>query len=173
MLDLKRPLCTVLLAAGLLLTVASSAAFAGFGFQRVENTIVNQDGSADVQAGSHPFAIETTFKLNERVQPNGVSIPDGDLKDLEVKLPPGLAGNATATPKCSIEQFHTPDPHLAGGLSGASCPEDTQIGIARVELNTAGAATPRDRSTSACTTWWRPPACRPRSASIRWVSPSC
>ena len=126
----------------LLLVAASGTAFAGFGFQRVENTIVNQDGSADVQAGSHPFAIETTFKLNERVQPDGVSIPDGDLKDLEVKLPPGLAGNATATPKCSVEQFHTPNTHLAAGLSGASCPEDTQVGIARVELNTAGVATP-------------------------------
>ncbi len=143
MRDLKRPLCTVLLFAGLLsATAGSTTAFASFGFQHIEDTLVNQDSSADVQAGSHPFAIDTTFKLNERVQPSGVSVPDGDLKDLEVKLPPGLTGNATATPKCSIEQFHTPSSHLSAGLSGASCPEDTQIGVARVELNTAGEPTP-------------------------------
>jgi hypothetical protein len=123
-------------------TMAATPAFASFGFQKVENTIVNQDGSPDIQAGSHPFAVKTTFKLNEKVAPDGVPIPDGDLKDLHVKLSPGFVGNATIVPKCSIEQFNTPSQHLAGGLSGASCPQATQIGVARVELNPSEAARP-------------------------------
>jgi hypothetical protein len=140
----RRLLCVLALAllSPVLAAIAASSALASFGFQKAENTITEENGSPDVQAGSHPFAINTTFKLNERVQPSGVSIPDGDLKDVEVKLPPGLTGNATAVPKCSVEQFNTRNPHLSAGLSGASCPADTQIGIARVELNTAGEAIP-------------------------------
>ncbi len=135
MVDLKRTIGTAALSVGLMLAVGVNVASAGFGFKHVENIIVNQDGSADVQAGSHPFAINTTIKLNERVQPDGASIPDGDLKDLQIKLPPGIVGSAMALPKCTTEQFHTPNPKIS--LSGANCPEDTQIGVARVELNLA------------------------------------
>lgn len=116
-------------------TIAPDVASAGFGFQKVENTIVNQDGSPDVQAGSHPFAIDTAITFNQKIQPDGVTIPDGDLKDLDVRLPPGFTGSATAMPKCPTELFFTPNP--VRQLDGASCPASTQIGVARAELNLA------------------------------------
>ncbi len=138
LLTVKASLLIVMLAA-VLLCVEAGEAFAGFGFQRVENTIVNEGGSADIQAGSHPFAIDTTFALNQEVQPDGISIPSGDLKDLQVKLPSGLVGNPTALPRCSSTLFYTPRPRKNGPpgdtFEGADCPESTQVGIARVELN--------------------------------------
>jgi hypothetical protein len=121
-----------------LLAAGASTASARFEFQNSESTIVNEDGSPDVRAGSHPFAIVTTIKFKEKDLPNGVSLPSEDLKDLQVKLPAGLVGSATALPKCTTEQFHTPNPLLAAGQSGASCPNDTQVGVARVELNSSG-----------------------------------
>lgn len=108
-------------------------AFGSFGFNNVESTFINHDGSPDIQAGSVPFASNTMFKLNEKVQPDGVSIPDGDLKDLQVNLPPGLIGDAAAFPKCSSELFYTHSP--TNFFNGAACPDATQIGVARVELN--------------------------------------
>ncbi|HEV2997688.1 MAG TPA: hypothetical protein VGX16_01165, partial [Solirubrobacteraceae bacterium] len=117
-------------------------ALAGFGFQKVDSRFLNRDGSADVQAGSHPFAVVTSFKFNTKLTQHGVPIPDGDAKDIEVEPPLGLIGNPIATPRCTLVEFNTPDPFLAGGTSGASCPDDTQIGVARIELNPVGAAAP-------------------------------
>jgi hypothetical protein len=78
--------------------------------------------------------VATAFKFNARTALSGLSIPDGDARDIEVELPAGIVGNANATPKCTIAQFNTPNPKLAFGLSGASCPNDTQVGIAKVEI---------------------------------------
>jgi hypothetical protein len=121
-----------------LLAVEASNAYARFELQSAASVIVNEDGTPDVQAGSHPFAIETTIKFREKLNSNGVSITLEDLKDLQVKLPAGFVGDALALPKCTTEQFHTPNPQLAAEQSGASCPNDAQVGVARVELNTGG-----------------------------------
>jgi hypothetical protein len=128
----------LLLAVGLSLSLAcAGSALASFGFQAFDNTVLNQDGSPDAQAGSHPWAMTTGFTLNKTTNLSGQAIPDGDLKDIRVELPPGLVGDPTATLKCTRKQFETPDPNNL--LSGASCPADTQIGIAAVELLNAGA----------------------------------
>jgi hypothetical protein len=125
-------------AAILVLALLASASFASFGFQShsFENAIVNEAGLPDMQAGSHPFAMTTSFKFNTRIGLGGEVIPDGDAKDIEVGLPAGLVGDPTATPKCTITQFNTRNPELSGGYSGAGCPNDTQVGVAAVELNT-------------------------------------
>jgi len=90
-------------------------------------------GAPAVQAGSHPYAVTTSFKFRTRAQATGELIPDEGVKDIEVELPAGLVGNPNATPKCTFEQFNTPH-----GLSGATCPDDSQIGVAELELGTAG-----------------------------------
>ncbi|HEY7829448.1 MAG TPA: hypothetical protein VIC06_02650 [Solirubrobacteraceae bacterium] len=119
-------------------------AFGSFGFQpgSFDNVFVNENNSPAVQAGSHPFAINTTFKFNTTPGSTGELIPDGDVKDVEVALPAGLTGDPTATPKCSIASFNTPNSKLAFGLSGASCPDDSQIGVAQVEITTTGEGEP-------------------------------
>ena len=47
------------------LVFAPSAAAEPFGVQSFEASAVNRDGSPDVQAGSHPYALVTRFALNE------------------------------------------------------------------------------------------------------------
>ncbi len=112
--------------------VFAAPALASFGFQTFESTMLNSDGSPDVQAGSHPFAMTTGFKFNTAPGFGGEQIPDEDVKDIEVELPAGLSGNPNAVPKCSIEQFTKRNPRrfLTYGL----CPDDSQIGVAQIEI---------------------------------------
>jgi hypothetical protein len=108
--------------------------FASFGFQRFENTFINQNGSIDLLAGSHPWEMTTSFTLNQRTNGIGESVSDGDLRDTWLELPAGLIGDPTAVPKCTQEEFHTPNPNINSGssLPGADCPDNTQVGIVHV-----------------------------------------
>jgi hypothetical protein len=108
---------------------------AGFGFlpglPGFDATALNQDLSADTQAGSHPYTANTTFVINTS---NGQN-PDGDLKDAAVNLPPGLIGNPTAVPACPLGQFETPrDPDHYNEYNSASCPAASAVGLAAVHL---------------------------------------
>ena len=73
----------------------------------------NADGSADTQAGSHPFESTTHFDFS--VDANGV--PTENMKDISVNLPPGLIGDPNATPKCTVAE-----------LDIGACPVDSQVG---------------------------------------------
>ncbi len=119
------------------LALIATPAPADFGFQShsFENLILNEDETPDVQAGSHPFELITGFKFNTTKGLGNQAITDENAKDVVVNLPAGLVGDPTATPRCTIEQFNKSDPNLSSGFSGASCPDDTQVGIAAVELN--------------------------------------
>ena len=123
---------SLLLAAMALLLALISAAPAGatFGFQAhsFESTLLDEAESPDLQAGSHPFAMTTSFAFNMRTNLLGQSVSDGDVKDVAVELPPGLIGNPSATPKCTAKEFHTQSAFSA--LEGSNCPGDTQVGLA-------------------------------------------
>ncbi len=80
-------------------------ALAQLGFQGFDVQMTNADGSPDTQAGSHPFQMTTTFSLKTAMNSFGEVVPSADLKDVQVDLPPGLIGSATAVPPCSQEQF--------------------------------------------------------------------
>jgi hypothetical protein len=115
----------LLVAAACLLVVmlaAAAPASADFGISSFTGTVQNQDGSADTQAGSHPFSVTTQFTFNMTTDNTGAPIPDGAVKDVQVDLPPGLIGDPHATPKCSQADFRS----LIGG--GQGCPRNTQIG---------------------------------------------
>ncbi len=116
----------------MLCSVTSASASFGFQSHSFESLLSNADGSPDVQAGSHPFAVTTGFKFNTKIGATGGPVPDEDVKDIVVNLPPGLVGDASATPKCTIQQFNTRNHNEL--FSGASCPDDTQVGVAEVEL---------------------------------------
>jgi hypothetical protein len=126
-----------LLTVAFTLAVNLAPASASFGFQphSFENTILGEDGTPGVQAGSHPFALSTAFRFNTTKGLGEQAVTDENVKDIAVKLPAGLVGDPTATPTCTIEQFNKKNPELSGGFSGASCPDATQVGIAAVELN--------------------------------------
>ena len=94
----------------------------GFGLQSFEASVVNRDGSPDVQAGSHPYEFTMGFAMNEpefEAKSGKFLSVGGGVKDVELELPPGFVGNPNAIPKCSYAEF------LA-----LKCPNDTAMGEA-------------------------------------------
>ncbi len=142
----------VALCAGLTLVLCALAAppaFAAFGFkpgaEGFSSTATAEGGSVDHQAGSHPQTLRTEVNFNlgpEAPGEPGVPFSEGDVKDLEINLPPGLVENPAAVPQCSLAAFHTPrqSPYEAS-LSGESCPDRTQIGTVEVRSSFGGGST--------------------------------
>ncbi len=98
------------------------AAQAEFGFHDFDVTFTNEDGSPAIQAGSHPFAMTTSFKLNTHVDPHFGIVPDGEMRTLRFEQIPGLVGEPTATPRCSTAEF------LSHELGGDFCDDNTAVG---------------------------------------------
>ena len=108
-------------------TVGSSSA--SVGLARFDVEVLNRDGSPDTQAGSHPYAMTTSFTLNNKLIPEGEFFPDveseDELRDVEVDLPVGLVGDPNATPRCPRAVF---DERENASELTPPCPADTQIG---------------------------------------------
>ena len=106
-----------------------SSASSTFGLAAFDVFASNEDGTLDTQAGSHPFDFTVAFAMNtEFVDEGGEErqvVAGGEERDIDVKLPPGLVGNAQAAPKCSRARF---DP-LEFATDERKCPADTQIGM--------------------------------------------
>jgi hypothetical protein len=115
-----------------LVMVFPGSAVASFGFKSFDVTYSNQDGSPDTQAGSHPFAMTTSFALNTIINFEGETAPNEDVKDVKVDLPPGLVGSATAVPQCSLELLTTA--HLSGGFNTAGCSDASAVGTVKLTL---------------------------------------
>jgi hypothetical protein len=98
--------------------ITASSAFAAFGVASFSAEVrkSNTPGDLDTQAGSTPFTGVTDFTFN-----NNLNIPDGNVKDIRVDLPPGLMSNPQATPKCTDAQF-------------PNCPSSTQLGTEALTL---------------------------------------
>jgi hypothetical protein len=64
----------------------------GFGIVDDDGWAANADGTIDTQAGSHPFALTFRFDLNTKATGG----PEGEARNLTVKLPAGIVGNPTA-----------------------------------------------------------------------------
>jgi hypothetical protein len=110
--------------------VLTAPAGASFGLNHFTFTVTDEDGSAAIQAGSHPFAVTTTFVDNTRIDPEtGEEVPDGDPKSLHFRLPPGFIGSTTAVPRCSTADFLNRD------LEGRNaCPDATAVGAIRIRI---------------------------------------
>jgi hypothetical protein len=121
--SIKLPLA---IAAGLLvsLVVAAAPAMAEFGLQRFAFAASNQDGTPDVQAGSHPYALNTTFLLNLPTGRKDTYVPQGNLKDVRLEIPPGFVGDPNATPHCTYQEFVS-----------VKCPNETVIGVSTTYLD--------------------------------------
>jgi hypothetical protein len=103
------------------LTVSNAAI--PFGVSSYEMRVEERGGVPATQAGSHPFQLTTTFAPNETIDER----PVGDEKDLHFDLPPGLLGDPTAIPRCSLAQFDAITE--IEGLQTNECPADTVIGV--------------------------------------------
>ena len=121
--------------AGLLATSASA-----FAIEEFEVSFLNEDGTADTQAGSHPYQMVTTIEFASHYQRSEaiaespyVRLPNGTLKDLAVDLPPGLVGDPNATPKkCTAEELNIQTEVI--GFPGG-CPPESLVGHLQVEYS--------------------------------------
>jgi uncharacterized repeat protein (TIGR01451 family) len=95
--------------------VVVSSQPAGFGFQDATVWDSNKEGEVDTQAGSHPYELGFSFDFDTA---EGAQIAGGEVRDVEVRLPPGLVGNINAVPQCTRPELDTEE-----------CPVSTQIGV--------------------------------------------
>jgi hypothetical protein len=109
-----------------------------FGVEDYELTPEEEGGGVDTQAGSHPFQLTTTFALNtQAVASPGSGTREGEIipevrpialtKDLRFSLPPGLVGNPTLLPKCSMYVFTLEVRKIP---YAPKCPPNTVMGVA-------------------------------------------
>jgi hypothetical protein len=121
---------------------------ASAGFQQFETKLIGADGLPTTQADGHPYAYVTSFGVNTELTPEGSNFPyrpaQGDLKNIEVQLPPGLVGNPMATKRCSAQDFNTVHsvaiPGVGSGISQNECPEGSAVGVVAIQqLEGAGA----------------------------------
>jgi hypothetical protein len=122
-----------------------------FGVEDYEISPEEEGGAPDTQAGSHPFQLTTTLDLNEvtRKEANGGGgseeppFPAALAKDLHFRLPPGLIGNPTPFPQCTLAQFAATGTYET--FLENLCPPQTTVGVAKVLVNlpkyTRGTAT--------------------------------
>jgi hypothetical protein len=123
-----RHVVLVLLLATMAMVVLSPAVKAApvLSFQSFSAGPTNADGSPSTQAGAHPFELTTAFALNTFFDSRaGTEVPDAATKDTVVELPPGIIGDPAAVPQCNPTEHQNPS---------ESCPVDTQVGYADVEL---------------------------------------
>ncbi len=97
-----------------------NAAAPPFGVSGYEVRAEEEGGGVDTRAGSHPFQLTTTLRLDETLEGKPVSLA----KDLHFDLPPGLIGNPEPFSRCSLAQFF-----------GHECASQTVVGVARVYVN--------------------------------------
>jgi hypothetical protein len=93
--------------------------------------LYQEDGTThELQAGGHPYEQTTSFAFNSTItNAFGRPVPDGSVRDVDVELPAGFAGNPEATPKCPRVVFGA----LGVGV-GALCPAASQVGVAEIVL---------------------------------------
>src|SRR5881394_4295769 len=132
---MKRLTLATAIAALLILAIPGPAS-ASFGIKGLDVAPLNEDGTAQTQAGAHPFAVKLDLAVNTKPEPQmpeiGV-VPDEAMKDLTVTLPPGFVGSPIAVPRCSMLDFISP-----GENSGTACPTSTQIGKIQLTIGDPG-----------------------------------
>ncbi len=130
-------LCACLAVGGC--AAAPAAASAAFGLKSFQISIqrapsvtpetVETPGPPDFQAGSHPYQMTISEEMNSFVDAEGTPKPEGLPKDLDIKLPPGVIGNANAVPQCPMVVFES------GEFLHNHCPVDTQVGVVILHIN--------------------------------------
>ena len=111
----------ILLGAVAVVLLGASPATAAFGLKDLDANFLDASGTPSLSAGTHPFSYTTTLALNVNEATEG---PEGEVKDLVIDAPVGLAGTPTPVPRCSGADF----------LVQEGCSDSTVLGYAEVEI---------------------------------------
>ena len=126
----------------LLTCVIAQSASASFGLEpgSVDAAANDQDGHTFSPAGDHPDNVTTEFKLKTVPNPEAGEnfeqpvADEANLRNVTVEAPPGLIGNPTVTPRCTLAEFLGNNP----AAPKFECSDSTQIGIAYTEITFSG-----------------------------------
>jgi hypothetical protein len=95
-------------------------------------------GPAYTQAGGHPYEAWTAFEMNRAVKPppDGRFRGDGgNIRNVQVDLPPGLIGNPTAVPQCPKSRRIAVDTDNSVNTNPDDlCPPASVVGVAIITL---------------------------------------
>jgi hypothetical protein len=115
-----------LCAATLLVPAAAQATYA---IEDFDVTFTGPEGETVTQAGSHPFAMTTSFKVHGNPTEAGGFVSDEPLKDLLATQMAGFVGAPDAAPTCSAADFAT-------NLNAKpACPDTTAVGTLFVRIS--------------------------------------
>ncbi|HEX4306599.1 MAG TPA: hypothetical protein VHZ54_11210 [Solirubrobacterales bacterium] len=98
--------------------------------ENAEGSLRDSSGAPLLVAGAHPD-FNIAIHMTKRADSAGNPTPDGNPKDIEVTLPPGLIGNPSAVPTCTQAE-------LVVLNFVADCSPSTQVGIASITNYVAG-----------------------------------
>jgi hypothetical protein len=97
---------------------------AAFGIESFGGRLADPSGQPLLQAGAHPD-VTTSISFNTVIGGGGVEEPDGNVRTVEVDLPPGVIGNPTALPRCTFTQ-------LSANGAVPACPVESQAGVVTI-----------------------------------------
>ncbi|HTT95244.1 MAG TPA: hypothetical protein VMF55_11275 [Solirubrobacterales bacterium] len=110
------------------------------GFQEFHSRLLGPDGLPIGQADGRIYAYVTSFGVNTELTPEGSKFPvrpaGGDLRNIEVMLPPGLVGNPMAIQRCTAQQFnsfHSASPYQGVSIEVNECPEASVVGVIAIQ----------------------------------------
>jgi hypothetical protein len=121
--DLKLFLAALILLLALSLQAAPAQAAGNLQLLNFESGTYETSSMPSTRAGARPFGLTTRFTV-PTTEYNGEPIPEENVKNVTVELPPGIVGNAVGLPQCPQERMD----------ELANCQPDTQVGIARLKL---------------------------------------
>jgi hypothetical protein len=107
------------------------------GFQEFRTQLLDADGLPLSAADSHPYSFVTSFEVNTVATEEGAParfVPaGGDLREVEVALPPGLAANPTVLERCTAKQFITLHAAQPFGNFANECPNGSAVGLVALQ----------------------------------------
>jgi len=125
----RTAMIAIALSAIALLASGASAASASFGLTEPDVTFTGPTGEPEMQAGSHPDALNVSFGVNVVEEVGGV-FPDESPKDVLGLLPAGFVADPNATPSCSGAEFASID----RSVSLPECSDASAVGVAHVRI---------------------------------------
>lgn len=123
----------VLIAILAALAIAPTPASAAVDLVNFDVSFIDANGDSTLQAGSHPFALVTSFDAKTKEGPNGGSVSDEAVKDFIGTQIAGLVANPTAVPQCTTLDFLT---HPNSAFI-PECADSSALGLATVTVGQA------------------------------------
>jgi hypothetical protein len=128
-----RRVATIALAIACAALFASAQAGASFGLKGLDVTSTDAQGKTVTQAGAHPFAFTidlSTITKPEPELPEFGEVTEEAVKTLVIENFPGLAGNPTATPRCTTADFLA----TSEERGGPDCSLGSQVGAGAIRV---------------------------------------